>query len=345
MMRRQRAALLRSLAGLLACLPLAACHNPRALDEATRQTLALAEATWPGQFQLYKAGRRGDLQGYEIILAARDDANFRVKLSHRDLSICEPQRCRQILQHAYDSGHYNAAIFNTSVAALRGCGLPMLGMVSGGSGPAPLVELDIQGDTRAALARVGACAQAYWQAWGQAAAGRDWGRPHWELYLRQSGTNPAAMPERLDWETRAPSRPDAPLYSIWLRPDTPLPPDPSRLRVIPYTDYYKQLQAAILAHTQRYLDTHLRGAALNAISPVVWRMAPDPADIGRLHAQVLLCSPQAVAQRRGNCQEDMALALQYDSHSGQASDERLLRNIRNADGSVSLPPLRPGVDD
>ncbi|RMX18441.1 hypothetical protein EBQ34_01520 [Vandammella animalimorsus] len=344
-MTRCQHAARRGLAGLLACLPLAACHNPRALDEATQQTLALAEATWPGQFQLYKAGRRGDLQGYEIILAARDDANFRVKLSHRDLSICEPQRCRQILQHAYDSGHYKAAIFNTSVAALRGCGLPMLGMVSGGSGPAPLVELDIQGDTRAALARLSPCAQAYWAAWAQAAAGTGWGPPHWELYLRQSGANPSATPEHLDWETRAPSRPDAPLYAIWLRPDTPLPPEPARLRVIAYTDYYKQLQAAILAHTERYLDVHLRGATLNQVAPMVWRMAPDPADIRRLHAQVLLCSPQAVAQRRGNCREDMALALQYDSHSGQASDERLLRNIRNADGSLTLPPLRPGVDD
>ena len=127
----------------------------------------------------------------------------------------------------------------------------MLGMISGGSGPAPLVELDIQGDTRAALARVGACAQAYWKAWAQTAAGTDWGQPHWELYLRQSGANPAAMPERLDWETRAPSRPDAPLYSIWLRPDTPLPPDPSRLRVIPYTDYYKQTQLRLVINRNK----------------------------------------------------------------------------------------------
>lgn len=339
-----RALLQQAQLGLMAllCLLLAACANPRALDQATQQMLALAETAWPGQFQLYRAGLRGDLQGYEVILVARHDANFRLRLDHRELNLCQPEVCRIRLQRAYARGRDRAAVFNASVAAFRACGVPMLGMSPGSE--SPLLELDLFEDSTTALARLTPCAEHYWKALGDAARNERGEARSWELHLRQPDKIPALMPTQISWETRPPQRPEAPLHVLWLRPDTPLPPSPAQLRLIVSSGYYKRLEAAILAEARRYLKMHLRGAELNAVAPRAWKMRPDPDDLNLLHAQVLACSPAALANQRGNCEEDIALVLRYDSRSGRFSHQRLLHGIRGHQGIIVLPPLLPDGD-
>lgn len=332
----------RHTAVLLAALLLpTACENPKKRQAAATEMQALAEAHWPGKFVLHHAGLRGDLQGYEVIMTARDDPNFRLRLDHRELNLCQPQACAAMVQGAYAEGELRAARLNAAIAAFGRCDVPLLGLQR--EDIVFVVALDIHGQSASELARLTPCIREYWKELHARADALHGTEPQLGLRVQQIATPPVPAPARIDWDSPAEGNRRQPVYLLWLKPETPLPVQPAYLRLAIDSDYYDALESRILQNVQRHLKTALPGAGLNAVAPTVWKMKSEPQDLQKLHAYVLVCSPAAMAAKPRNCDEDMALQLRHDGRSQQTEVVQTLRDIHDHRGIVQLPAL-PGED-
>lgn len=322
---------------LLPCVLLLACQSR---SETVNEVQGMIEAVYPGQFQVMDARLSGDLQGHVLTFKSHQDENFRIELNTRDLKSCKPTGCRDSIEHAHFYGKLAAERLNASLAALRHCGMPILGLEFGSD--VPVLEVDIQGDTQAVLERLSPCVEHFRQAIGEVPP-EDLSRRHgWSLQLQQAGATASELPSQITWETHAAEHPQAPLYTLWLEHDAPLPPAVAKLGLSLNSAYYKAQKRSILNGVEAYLGAQYPGFGLNQVIRDIRHIWPDSNDISRFHVYVLVCSPAALSARPRNCEQDMALYLYHDSRTGQSTRHRLLRDIRDQHGIVVLPPFPSG---
>lgn len=63
----------------------------------------------------------------------------------------------------------------------------------------------------------------------------------------------------------------------------------------------------------------------------------DPQRLDVIRTYILACSKHEPG--KGRCRPDMAVVMRYDLQSGDVSEVKVLRNIKDARGMIRLPRL------
>ncbi|MFV0625422.1 hypothetical protein ACBY01_15615 [Sphingomonas sp. ac-8] len=318
---------------------LAGCDYRDRLDQegSERAALALAEAIYPGQFELH--GSELEKTRYDVALVKKGDPLTRLRF----MVDADPAECRvgTDCERRLRSAHAEAVAVGMKLNAINGgfgkCGLPVLGIDDEPviSALRAIVELDLDpADQQPALDRLTPCVAAFRQA---LPAGADEAMARLFLRILRPARGGATAPAPLTLDSRLPDqRAKEPSYQITIgaRQDRAHAAD---LR------FYRQ------PVTGSDLDKKLANVATRALAEdpqgghvpdhaLIWRLKLDSQRLDVIRTYVLACSQQP----RGKipCPTDLAVRMRYDLASGEASELAVIRDIR-ADGSLDLPTL-PG---
>ncbi|MFD1333332.1 hypothetical protein ACFQ4O_15140 [Methylopila musalis] len=343
---------LRRVAGALAlaacALTLAGCGERKRDSVAAAETLA--EALYPGRLEVHDTRwRLKEDGGYDVIFAVRGDPVTRIRFAvDKDPATCvRGSPCEDKLVAAYEYGVAQGAELKALDAAFRACGVPALEVgrlalqTPRHSPPSVGASLRVATDLttatrRATEERLTACAAGYARArrdlpWRDRAAFLS------VAIIPTARSGPVAPPKRLTFETRAPSGDErAALYIQTLKVEGP-EATPVGLRFAPDFRVRQELDTELAAAAKRFLDAQPGFEAARAQTPA-FRTTLDPERTDVIRTYVLACANWT---GKPPCRSDVAVRMRYDLSARAASELELLRDVRDARGVVTLPPL-PG---
>jgi len=320
--------------GLMALL--SACADRQgAIDAAT----ALVEATYPGRLELVGTQLRKD--HYDVIFAIRGDPFTRIRFGvDRDPARCRPgSDCEERLHRAYVAGVAAGAKLRAVNTALSQCGVVPLAIEGNDvtTDFTTVIELDLAvQDQQPALDRLTPCITAF-----RSALPPDATPEQRSLKLRillPQSREPASVPARLLFETTlAGSRSDEISFL------TGIGPDANRflaenLRDNPEFLSGKEMRDRHGDAAERALSDDPTGGHVPKLAFLTGaRLDPQRLDV--IRSYILACS--TVQKGQGPCRTDIAVRLRYDLGTGEVIPEAVIRDIRDAQGNLRLPPL-PG---
>lgn len=320
--------------GLVALL--SACADRQgAIDAATE----LVEAAYPGQLEL--VGTQLQKDHYDVIFTIKGDPFTRIRFGvDRDASRCRPgSACEARLHRAYAAGVAAGIKLRALNAGFSRCGVVPLGIQDSdnASGFTAVVELDLAvQDQQPALDRLTPCIAAFRSAL-PAGATPEQRSLKLRILLPKSG-EAARAPSLLTFETKlAGSRRDDISFL------TGIGPDANRvlaenLRVDPAFLSAEKMRDKLANAAQRALAGDPGGGHVPKLAfPTGARLDPQRLDV--IRSYILACS--AARKGQGPCRTDIAVQLRHDLGTGEVTPEAIIRDIRDAQGNLRLPPL-PG---
>lgn len=303
-------------------------------DGAIRAARELAEASYPGQLELYDTRLQKD--HYDIILAIRGDPITRIRFAmDRDPARCQPGTpCEERLHRAYATGVADGARLKALNHVFRQCGVPLLA-VDGADRQIRrmVVELELgETDQQPALDQLSACVQQFRAIDGDA-------EPIHFHILRRKPHGPAAMPDLVTFETGMPEEYRAEAgYLVSALPGQPRIAQ-EKLRIdsdhVRNGAVAKPLQAA----ARDWLATQVPGAELPE-HPAHAEIRLDPHRLDIVRVWLMACG-QPAERGNGRCTQDLAVRIAFDMQTGEAGEWLLLRIAPEKGEPLRLPAL-PG---
>lgn len=301
--------------------------------------VTLGEAVFPGQLELFDAHLTSNQ--YAVIFTRKGDAFSRIRLFvDPDPAQCRVgTHCERQLRTAYANGTAAGAKLKAMAQTLPPCGIAILGVDAGKLDPSFRTDIELAMDTadqQPALDRLSTCIAAFRAALPADATPAQRGLSLSILLPRPNKAVPPDLAPSFEksigrsrmGETRylifaPPEEAQLQASKLRLHPAHLLEPDiRDRLAAIARDVLSAQRQPGHIQHYVEFHDTKL-----------------DPQRLDVLRTYVLACS---VHERgKGPCKTDLAVRMRYDMTTGEASDIAILRDIRDTQGSLRLPPL-PG---
>lgn len=318
------------------CALFSSCGDRQgAIDAAT----APVEATYPGQLEL--VGTHLQKDHYDVVFAIRGDPFTRIRFGvDRDAARCRPSSpCEDRLHRAYAIGVAAGAKLRALNAAFPHCGIVPLAVEDSdpGLGFTMVIELDLAvQDQQPALDRLTPCIAAFRSALPSNATPEQQSLKLRILLPEPGGA--ARAPALLTFDTTlAEASGDEISFLTGIGPEADHIPA-ENLRVHPAFLSSKAMRDRLVDATKTALAGDPGGGHVATLAfPTGTRLDPRRLDV--IRSYILACS--TVRKGQGPCRTDIAVRLRHDLATGEVISEAILRDIRDAQGNLRLPPL-PG---